>query len=144
MSVEENKAIIRRFYEEIFTNPDIFDETVAADVTVGDTHGLDAYKKVMSKWIAGFPDGEFVVEDIIAEGDKVVARYSFSGTHTGEWFGIPPTNKQVSFGGTVTFRIADGKIVEQWGHWSGFWFHVQLGTIPSFEEIVKQAQSKQV
>jgi predicted ester cyclase len=142
MSVEENKAVVRRFYEELWANLDNVDEIIAADVTAGDIHGLDAYKHVMSEWITGFPDGVYVVEDIIAEGDKVVARHSFSGTHTGEWFGIPPTNKQVSVGGTFTYRIADGKIVEQWGHWSAFRLHTQLGTIPPWEEMVKQAQSK--
>ena len=148
MSVEENKALIRRFVEEGWTKEglDILDEFVAADVVwhPGNNSGLEPYKQMFAEWHTGFPDARFVIEDIIAEGDKVVVRHSFSGTHTGEWFGIPPTNKQVSFGGTVTVRIADGEIVEQWGHWGGFWFHVQLGTIPSFEEIVKQAKSRQV
>ena len=142
MSVEENKAIVRRWFEEPWANLDILDEIVAADVTAGDIHSLDAYKQVASEWITGFPDGGYVVEDIIAEGDKVVARYAFSGTHTGEWFGIPPTNKQVSVGGTMTYRIADDKIVEQWGHRDAFRFYTQLGLIPPWEKFVERAKSK--
>ncbi|MHC4621706.1 MAG: ester cyclase [Planctomycetota bacterium] len=142
MSIEENKAIVRRLVEEGWPNPDNLGEFIADDVVAGNIRGLDAYKQGVSAWLAGVPDTHFVLEDIIAEGDKVVVRCKFSGTHTGELYGIPPTNKQVSTGGTYTFRLAGGKIVEQWWHWTAFWLYTQLGLIPPWEEFVKQAQSK--
>ena len=143
MSVEENKAIVRRLIEEGWANPDILDEIIADDIVYpNEIHGLDAYKQTCSKWFAGFPDSRFSVEGIIAEGDKVVARWKWSGTHTGEWVGIPPTNKEASCGGTFTFRIAGGKVVEQWSHWSAFRLYVQLGLIPPWEEFVEQARAK--
>ena len=98
MSVEGNKAIVRRLVEEGWANPDILDELLAADVAwrPGDNSGLDAYKQMFSTFFAGFPDGRFVAKDIIVEGDEVAARWAFSGTHTGELWGIPPTNKEIA------------------------------------------------
>jgi predicted ester cyclase len=143
MSLEENKAIARRLVEEGWANPDILDEIMADDmVGPGDIRGLDAYRQACVAFFEGFPDAQCSVDDIIAEGDKVVVRWKVTATHTGEWAGIPATNKQVSYGGTDTMRIADGKVAQGWQHWNGFWLHVQLGTIPSWEEIVKQAQTK--
>ena len=93
--------------------------------------GLDIHKKTVVACVR------------IAEGDKVVARWKWSGTHTGNWVGIPPTNKEASCGGTYTFRIVDGKVVEQWTHWGAFGLYVQLGLVPPWKEIVDQAKSKQ-
>ena len=145
MSVEENKAIARRFFEEGFVNPDILDEIVADDyVEYGQEEGgLETLKQHIAKHSIGLPDWRWVIDDIIAEGDKVVVCWKASATHTGEWWGIPPTDKKVEWAGMSCLRIADGKIAEQRVHWSAFWFHQQLGTIPPWDEIVKQAQSKQ-
>ena len=120
MSVKENKAIVRRFIEEGLVNPNILDEIVA-DVYAenGQPQGLATLKQHVAKHLAGLPDWRFVIEDIIAEGDKVVACWRTSATHTGEWWGIPPTDREVEFAGVSCFRIADGKIAEQRMHWSG-------------------------
>jgi predicted ester cyclase len=143
MSVEENKAIARRLVEEGWANPDILDEIIADEVVdPGGIRGLDAYKQSCVAFCAGFPDARCSVQEIIAEGDKVVGRWEITATHTGAWAGIPPTNKQVSYDGTNTMRISDGKIVEHLQHWNAFWFHTQLGLIPPWEEFVQQAQSK--
>ena len=144
MSVEENKALIRRLVEEGWANPDILDELVAADfVTLGGARGLDALKQFLSRVLTGFPDARWAVEDIIAEGDKVVVRFKFSGTHTGEWRGIPPTNKQISFGGAHTYRIAGGKVAEAlWGHSDSFTMYPQLGVTPPLKELIEQAKAK--
>ena len=144
MSVEENKAIVRRLVEEGWTKEglDILDEIVDADIVVPGQRGLDAYKQLISEWHTGFPDARWVVEDIIAEGDKVVACWKGSLTHTGEFLGIPPTNKQVSCRGTYVFRVAGGKVVEHSMHWSIFGFYTQLGLIPPWEEFVEQAKAK--
>ena len=70
MSVEENKAIVRRAMEESPGNIDLLDKVVAPDAAFGGSRGLDAYKHVVSEWVTGFPDGKFVVEDVIAQGTK--------------------------------------------------------------------------
>jgi len=143
MSVEENKAIARRFVEA-WPNPDMLDEIVADDyVENAQKQDLETLKQNIAKHLIGLPDMRFVVEDIIAEGNKAVVCWKASGTHTGEWWGIPPTDKEVEWVGMSCLRIADGKIAEQRVHWSVFWFHQQIGTIPPWEEIVKQAKSKQ-
>jgi predicted ester cyclase len=69
-------------------------------------------------------------------------QWKITGTHTGEWRGIPATNKQVSYGGVNALRIADGKIVDHRQLWNAFWLYTQLGLIPPWEEFVQQAQSK--
>ena len=84
-----------------------------------------------------------VVEEIIAEGDKVVVCWKSNATHTGEWWGIPATGKEVEWSGISRLRIVDGKIADQRVHWSVFWMHQQIGTIPSWDEIAKQANAKQ-
>ena len=144
MSVEENKAVARRIVEEGWANPDTLDEIVAVDVVwrPGEQSGLEAYKKGLGANLVGFPDVRHDLEDIIAEGDKVAVRWKFTGTHTGEWAGVSPTDKQVTFRGTSTFRFEGGKVVEQWNVWHSYWLACQLGIIPSWEEAAKQAQSK--
>ena len=144
MSVEENKALIRRLVEEGWTNPDTLDEIVAADfVTFGGARGLDALKQFLSSVLTGFPDTRWVIEDIIAEGEKVVVRFKFSGTHTGEWQGIPPTNKHVSFDAAHTYRIAGGKVAEAlWRQSDSFGIYAQLGIMPPIEELIEQAKAK--
>ena len=142
MSVEENKAIVRRLVEEGWPNPDTLGQYVADDFVAGNASGLDAYKQGVSAVLAGFPDIRFILKDIIAEGDKVVVRCEFKGTHTGDLYGIPPTNREASYGGTYTFRLADGKVVEQWWHWNAFGLYTQLGVIPPWEEFVQQANAK--
>ena len=144
VSVEQNKALARRFVEEGLVNPDVLGEIVADDyVESGQQRGLETLKEHIAKNLVGLPDWHFVIEDLIAEGDKVVVCWRASATHTGEWWGIPPTGKEVAWRGMSRLRIADGKIAEQQVCWNAFWFHEQIGTIPSWDEIVKQAQSKQ-
>ena len=146
MSVEENKAIARRLIEG-WQNPATIDECIAADIAVypGTFRGRDAYKQACANYLVGIPDVRVVVEDIVAEGDRVVVRYSASGTHTGEWHGAPPTGKPVSYGGMYAFRLAGGKIVEQWQYADDMEFWRQLGLdVPTFSELVEQAQNKQV
>ena len=143
MSVEENKAIARRLVEG-WHNVDILDEVIAADF-VGhyDVRGLEAYKQACSTMRASFSDWRIVAEDIIAEEDRVVIRWSVTATHTGEWGGIAPTGKQVTWAGMDAFRIADGKIAEGWQYWTPLWLFHQLGFSQLWDRLVKQAQGKQ-
>jgi len=77
-----------------------------------------------------FPDGRYTIEDMIAEGDKVVSRWTVRATHKGEYQGIPATGKQVTFTNIVISRIAGGKIVEAWGEYDSIGLMRQLGAIP--------------
>jgi steroid delta-isomerase-like uncharacterized protein len=131
MSVEENKALIRRGVEEGWNkqNVDIFDELAASDVVHHDwrTRGLKAFKQHISAGMTAFPDLQLTIEDMIAEGDKVVVRYTLRGTQQGETQGIPPTGKRVTVPGIFICRCAGGKIVEEWDMWDELGLFQQLG-----------------
>ena len=120
---EENKAIARRYLDEMWNkkNEAIRDEL--ANFPNRATAGIALR--------AAFPDIEMTIEDQIAEGDKVVTRYTTRGTHKGEYEGIAPTDKQVTFTGTFIYRIEGGKIVERWTNWDRAGFLEQIGAIPS-------------
>ncbi len=77
-----------------------------------------------------FPDSYFTVEDMVAEGDKVVTRKTFHGTHEGEFIGIPPSGRAVSMGLIDIVRISDGKVVEHWSMGDSLGMMQQLGVIP--------------
>ncbi len=77
---------------------------------------IDIFKETFSEAREGFPDLTIAVEDVMAEGDKVTARVTMRGTHSGEFQGIAPTGKRVEVKAIDMFRIEDGKIVEHWGH----------------------------
>ena len=136
MSAEENKAIARRGYEAINQNNlDALDEVVAPDITdhdpaPGQAPGLVGVKQWFSSMHTAFPDFRMNVEDMIAEGDKEVARVSLSGTHRGEFMGIDPTGNRVTITGVDILRInADGKIVEHWGNFDDLSMMQQLGVM---------------
>jgi len=143
MSTEENKNIVRR-YQEAYNNCD-FDaltELVAADVLTpniisGMPPGLEGAKAVHQTTLIGMPDYHTVIEDLIAEGDKVVARVTMTGTHTGNFWGIPPSGKRVNLTGIYIVRIAGGKIVEHWGEENGMTVIKQLGFKTRLEQIVE-------
>jgi steroid delta-isomerase-like uncharacterized protein len=136
MSTEQNKAILRQVYEAAFhqKNLDALDEVIASDsidhnLTPEQPSGLEGAKQVFSSFHSAFPDLQVNVEDMIAEGDKVVARLSVRGTHQGEFIGIAPTGNQVTFTGIDIVRIADGKIVERWGNFDDLGMMQQLGVM---------------
>ena len=132
MSVEENKNIVRR-YQEIYNSNDLdaLDEIVADDVLMPKImpnmpSGLEGAKAVHQKTLLGMPDFRTEIQDLIAEGDKVVARVIMTGTHTGNFYGIPSTGNHVEFSGIFIARIANGKIVEHWGEEDSFSLLKQL------------------
>jgi steroid delta-isomerase-like uncharacterized protein len=145
MSVEENKAIIRRLAEEGWPNPDILREFIDTDVAMHGPQpdGLEAYKQGMSAFVAGIPDCSWTVDDLIAEGDKVVIRWTHRGTHTEELWGIPPTSKQVTIEGVTTHRIADGKVVEVWNLWNVPQFFRHIGVSEPWQELIRLAKANQ-
>ena len=117
MSLEENKAIVRRFIEAYNTqNLDLWDDLVAPDYIdhILQVEGLENLKQNYSDFFKGFPDTHSTIEDIIAEGDKVCLRYTNTGTHTGKYQGLAPTGKKFKTKSVEIYRIVDGKIVEGW------------------------------
>jgi steroid delta-isomerase-like uncharacterized protein len=94
-------------------------------------HGTDQNRQFISSIRTAFPDLHYAVDDQIAEGDKVVVRYRFRGTHLGEFQGMPPTRKPVSYSGILIYRVADGKIAEQWTEIDLLGFLRQLGVLPN-------------
>src|SRR5262245_35733652 len=120
-NTEENKQIVRQFLEEEFNSCDdgALDRVFAADFrwhgnSFGEVTGLEHFKQVVSPLFAALPDLSIEVEDLIAEGDKVTCRFTARATHTGNFLGIPPTGKSVAWAGNPSYRLAGGKIVEQW------------------------------
>jgi predicted ester cyclase len=83
----------------------------------------------MAMYLSAFPDLHFTIEDMVAEGDKVVGRLPARGTHKGELLGIPPTDKQITLTMTETFRLAEGKIAEQWVNMDALGMMQQLGAL---------------
>jgi steroid delta-isomerase-like uncharacterized protein len=138
MSTEQNKAIRRRFDEEIvnkknlaalesFYAPNYVDHAAIP----GFPPGVEGVKQRHAAFFAAFPDSQIALEDQIAEGDKVATRFTIRGTHTGEFFGIPPTGKAASVTGIDIMRIVDGKIAEYWGQMDMLGLMQQLGAVPA-------------
>jgi len=134
---EANKEFARRVFEEVLNqgNLELIDEFFATDYIFHDPTtpgviGRDGLKQLFSGLLAAIPDAHYTVEAQIAEGDKVVTRWTFRGTQTGEFMGIPPTGKQVTGTGILIARIADGKIVEDWESRDDLGMMQQLGVIP--------------
>jgi steroid delta-isomerase-like uncharacterized protein len=135
MSIEENKKIVRR-YQEIYNsnNLDSLNEVVSENLLTprimpGIPSGIEGAKAAHQIMLTGFPDYQTVIDDLIAEGDRVVALISMSGTHTGDFMGIPATGKRVAFTGIYIARIADGKIVEHWSEEDGVSLLTQLDVL---------------
>ena len=141
--LEKNKAIVQRCIEEVDKgNWAIFDELLTRDYVYhmpGRPKPMtrEESEELVRSVRAAFPDGRLTIEDMIAEGDKVVTRYTSSGTHKGEFMGIAATGKKVVVTGIVISRIDQGKIVEEWEQLDTLGFMVQLGAIPPIGEAEK-------
>ena len=135
---EENKAIARKFFG-MFERGDssMADEIVATDYYNHDAPdpniGLEGVKAAVTTFKKAFPDAQVNIEFQVAEGDKVVSRYTWSGTHQDEFYGVPATGKRVNWTATATFRIADGKIREAWLNSDQLGLMQQFGVIPTPE-----------
>jgi steroid delta-isomerase-like uncharacterized protein len=132
MSLEENKAIIRRWYEaENEKDLSSIGDIVAPDFVdhTNQLKSLEEYKQYITMFIKAFPDFHETIEDIIAEGDKVWVRFTFTGTHTGVYRGLAPTGKKITAEVVDIFRMVDGKVVEEWEVADGVNMLKQLGVI---------------
>ena len=134
---KENKALARRAWEEIFNqrNLDALDEFYAADAVWHqpdqDLQGLEEVKQWLARPFEAFPDLNVTIEDVIAEGDKVVIRYTSRGTHQGETGGLgPPTGRQIELEGIAIQRFEGDKIVEFWDRFDSLSLLQQLGLAP--------------
>jgi len=139
MAAEQNKALIRRLIEELFNkgNTGIVGEIFAPDfvdheqLPPGIPSGREGVKVLTTMMRSAFPDFKATIHDILADGDKVVIRMTWSGTQKGEWMGVPATGKRVSFGVIDIIRITNGKLVEHWGQMDSMSMMQQLGAIPA-------------
>ena len=138
MTTEENKAVVRRWWEESINrkNLAVIDELFAHNF-VGHLPGMpeplrgpEGEKQLDTMFSTAFPDGKLTIEDMIAEGDRVMSGVTFRGTQRGPFQGIPSTGRQVTMSGMHECRIANGQIVEAWNMPDMFGLMQQLGVIP--------------
>jgi steroid delta-isomerase-like uncharacterized protein len=146
MLLETNKTLSRRFFDEVWNkgNLAVIDEIITKDhvnsgpgTISGLPNGPEGSKQFVTTYRNAFPDVRFTIVDQIAEGDKVVTRWSAEGTHKGELAGFPATGKSSTVTGIVVDRIVNGKIAESWGIFDEFGMMQQLGAIPMPELAVK-------
>jgi steroid delta-isomerase-like uncharacterized protein len=141
---EANKALDRRVFEEVYNkgNLALFDEFYADCVwyrpETGEIKG-ETLKQFMSSVYAAFPDIRFTIEDQVAEGDKLVTRWSCTGTHQGEFMGLAPTGKKVTSSGMTISRIVEGKYVEVRQEWDSLGLFQQLGAVPPLAKAEDKA-----
>jgi len=138
MTSEEHKALVQRFWEEVFNQKRL--ERAGAYVTQdyldhgalpGQGPGLEGAKR--QRWalyFAAIPDLHATIDDLVAEGDKVSVRFTVTGTQVGELMGVPPTGKRFHVGAICIYRIAEGKVAEQWEQIDMLGLMRQLGAIP--------------
>jgi steroid delta-isomerase-like uncharacterized protein len=141
MSAETNKALVERFYQEIFSQGrlELAAELFANDYVNHDTgapsggwpHGPEGIHTLVGAYRTALPDAQFAIEDQIAEGDRVVTRWSARGTNTGSLMGMPPTGRSVAITGISIERIAGGKIAETWVNFDAMGMFQQMGIIPT-------------
>jgi predicted ester cyclase len=142
MCPEENKAVVRRWFAETDAgNPTIVEELCAPDYVDHSPplpdmpRGNAGVRQANTVLAAAFPDTVHLIEDQVAEGDKVVTRLRGRGTFTGEILGLAPTGKVVEITGISIHRLADGKLVEHWANADTFSFMQQLGAVPTPESV---------
>jgi predicted ester cyclase len=154
MSLAENKTLVRRYFEEARHAPEICDEIFAprfqfhtiqhASVTSQTVESNPQSEKTTYAWLAKVwsPDWHMAVDEMIAEGERVMVRWTFRGKQVGEYAGLPPTNKDVIYSGINIFRIENGKIAEVWDISDRLWLWQQLGVLPEIKEAVAAVQAR--
>jgi steroid delta-isomerase-like uncharacterized protein len=146
---EQNKTNVRRLFEEVWNkgNVSVADELFATTYTHHDSstpdvgRGPDSEKKRVTLYRNAFPDLRLTIDDMIAEGETVVARWSCRGTHKGELNGIAPTGKQVNITGVSIARFTNGKMFEGYVNWDALGLMQQLGVVPELGKVKAFAAS---
>jgi steroid delta-isomerase-like uncharacterized protein len=142
MSTEDNKALVRRVFDIVNQkNLDAADEVIAADYVytapgTPEMRGPEGFKQLIGGYVSAFPDLQMTILDLVAEGDKVVTRWSATGTHRGELMGIAPTGKRATVVGMVMSRCVGGKIAEEVEVFDTLGMLQQLGVVPAPAELV--------
>jgi predicted ester cyclase len=140
MSTEDNKAISRRVFDgfnqtgvaildELYT-PDFVLHDPGSPTQEGGVNSREDFKQYLTGFFASLP-GQFTIDDMIAEGDKVVTRWTYRSAHQGQWRGVSPSSKEVTFTATATSRFVDGKVAETWQNVDNLGVMRQLGMIPA-------------
>jgi C-1 hydroxylase len=134
MSTEDNKELVRRYIETWnrgdlqgmaeFWSPDMVHHTRSG------SHGFESVISIVSNFMTAFPDLKFEIEDLVADGDRVASRMTASGTHTGDYMGVPATGRQVSCAVLGFARVLNGKLVEHWGVTDELHLMEQIGLVP--------------
>jgi predicted ester cyclase len=138
MSVEENKVIVRRFYEEVMNNGDVelLNELMDAEfddhgeALFGSPHGREVIKQGIIATRSILPDLHVSIEEMIAEDDMVAVRGIMRCTHQGEWLGVTPTGNELTWKGIAMFRLANGRLMQRWFNSDGLSIVQQLGLVP--------------
>ena len=133
--LEKNKELARQFFEQIWNQGDesAIDRFIAEDAAGNDPKfgvGRESFRLQWRKWRAAFPDINFAVEEIVAEGDTVVTRWRLTGTHLGEYLGKEATGNKVDVDGVSIDRIKNGMVVSGFDAWDSLDFREQIGLIP--------------
>ena len=134
--VESNVEMYVSVWESTFSEKNIdlltsenFHEDVTVVTASGNVTGLNDFKAYYANYINGFSDGEFSVVNAFAQGDNLVKQWSFKGTHDGDFFGIPATNKSLDLKGTTIVKMKDGKVLQEEDFFDNYSFMKQLGLI---------------
>ncbi len=151
MTIEGNKALVRRYFEDAPYNLTACDEIFAPQVRWHalyhasnpdfistpqlEREAYERHKKAWGDWLE-------TIDTMLAEGDRVMVHWTGHGTQRGEYFGIPPTNRQVEFSGIYIFRIGDGKITDVWNLWDQLGEWQQLGVLPETKEFIAEARDR--
>ncbi len=138
MSAEANKTVVRRYLDEVWSggNLAVVDEVIAPDYIDHSgppqlpSRGRESVRAVANVFRSAFPDLRMQLDDLLADGDRVICRNTGIGTHLGDLFGIPPTGRACAMTGIHIYRIADGQVAEHWSNTDDFGLLRQLGVIP--------------
>jgi len=137
MSLEDNKALVLRGFEEFIVKGNLAaaDELLVPNFVAHapgfpPLQGIEAYKQFLTIYLSALSDRQADVQDVSAEGDRVAVRITYQGTHTGALMGIPPTGKRVMITGMCFFQVANGKLLEQWINNDDLGLMQQLGVVP--------------
>ena len=135
------RALVQRWFDEVWNKrrDESIDELMASQsvghVEGGTVDGPDGFRKMRAMFLSAIPDVRIDLEDIVADGDRAAVRWRARGTHSGEGFGIPPTDRPVDFTGSSWFHVRDGKFIEGWDTWN---LHGLLGELQAPPAEVKK------
>ena len=134
--VESNVKMYSDVWNAVFSDKNIdlvtsenFHEDVTVVTSNGDVTGLENFKGYYANYLNGFSDGEFTIIHIFSQGDMLVKQWHFKGTHDGDFFGIPATNKQLDLTGTTIVKMKDGKVLQEQDFFDNYTFLSQLGLL---------------